>query len=253
MPVLNATPFFDPVTARTNTSRKVLIIEDDRDIAALVEMHLKDLGCQCDVVHDGEAGLECGLKNRYDLVILDLMLPGVDGLEICRELRSEKTYTPILMLTARSEEVDRVLGLEIGADDYLTKPFSIRELIARVKAIFRRVEAVKDDAAGGGRKSVRFRDLAIDFEKRAVLLKGKRVDLTVKEFDLLSLFARNPGKAYSRQSLLGEVWGHQYEGYEHTVNSHINRLRQKIEDDPSNPRYIITVWGIGYKFADEEE
>jgi DNA-binding response OmpR family regulator len=236
----------------TAMNHKVLIVEDDRDIAKLVEMHITDLGCKCDLAHDGEVGLEKALKNPYDLIILDLMLPGLDGLEICKEIRSEKNYTPILMLTSRSEEFDKVLGLEFGADDYLTKPFSVRELIARVKAIFRRVEAVKDDIQGTGKKQIQFRDLKVDLEKRTAVVKGKKVDLTAKEFDLLALFAKNPGKAYSRQGLLDTVWGYKFDGYDHTVNSHINRLRAKIEEDPANPKYILTVWGVGYKFADEE-
>ncbi|MBI5473772.1 MAG: response regulator transcription factor [Ignavibacteriae bacterium] len=241
-----------PKESTTAVSHKVLIIEDDRDIARLVEMHITDLGCKCEVAHDGESGLDKAIKNRYDLIVLDLMLPGLDGLEICKELRSEKNYTPILMLTSRSEEFDKVLGLEFGADDYLTKPFSVRELLARVKAIFRRVEAVKDEVAGAARKQVHFRDLKIDVEKRTVAIKGNNVELTAKEFDLLALFTKNPGKAYSRQALLDTVWGYKFDGYDHTVNSHINRLRAKIEDDSANPRYILTVWGVGYKFAEEE-
>lgn len=247
-----------PVTAPTlkgaitPVNHKVLIIEDDPDIAKLVEMHVTDLGCKCDVANDGEAGLAKALKNSYALIILDLMLPGVDGLEICKEVRSEKNYTPILMLTSRSEEFDKVLGLEFGADDYLTKPFSVRELLARVKAIFRRVEAVKDDLSGVAKKQIQFRDLKVDLEKRTVANNTGRIELTAKEFDLLALFARNPGKAYSRQSLLDTVWGYTFDGYDHTVNSHINRLRAKIEDDPANPKYILTVWGVGYKFAEEE-
>jgi DNA-binding response OmpR family regulator len=233
-------------------NHKVLIVEDDPDIAKLVEMHITDLGCKCDVANDGEAGLEKALKNQYDLIVLDLMLPGVDGLEICKEIRSEKSYTPILMLTSRSEEFDKVLGLEFGADDYLTKPFSVRELLARVKAIFRRIEAVKDDISGTAKKVIQFRDLKVDLEKRTVAVKGIKVELTAKEFDLLALFAKNPGKAYSRQGLLDTVWGYKFDGYDHTVNSHINRLRAKIEEDPANPAYILTVWGVGYKFADEE-
>lgn len=233
-------------------NQKVLIVEDDPDIAKLVAMHITDLGCKCDIANDGETGLEKALKNTYDLIILDLMLPGVDGLEICREVRSEKNYVPILMLTSRSEEFDRVLGLEFGADDYLTKPFSVRELLARVKAIFRRVDAVKDEVQGSGRKQIQFRDLKVDLEKRTVTSKGNKVELTAKEFDLLALFARNPGKAYTRQALLDTVWGYTFDGYDHTVNSHINRLRAKVEDDPSDPKYILTVWGVGYKFSDEE-
>jgi DNA-binding response OmpR family regulator len=232
--------------------RKVLIVEDDDNIQQLVQLHLRDMGCMTDVATDGEVGMEKALKNKYDLIILDIMLPGVDGLEICKEVRSEKNYTPILMLTSRSEELDKVLGLEVGADDYLTKPFSIRELLARVKAIFRRIEAVKDDVEGVDKKQIAFGELFVDLEKRTVKLRGERIELTAKEFDLLALFARNPGKAYTRQSLLDIVWGYQFDGYDHTVNSHINRLRAKIEADPANPKYIQTVWGVGYKFAEEE-
>ena len=232
--------------------KRVLIIEDDRDISHLLQMHLKDLGCSCEAVYDGEAGLERALAGGHDLIILDLMLPGVDGIDICKEIRSEQRFTPVLILTSRSEEFDRVLGLELGADDYLTKPFSIRELLARVKAIFRRVEAVRENVAGEGKTRLRSGDLTIDVEKRKVTLAGATVELTAKEFDLLVLFARNPGRAYTRQALLDAVWGYTFEGYDHTVNSHINRLRAKIEQDPSHPHYIQTVWGVGYKFTDEE-
>jgi len=231
-------------------NQKVLIVEDDRDIATLVEMHIADLGCKCDVSNNGEAGLEKALKNQYDLIVLDLMLPGVDGLEICKEIRSAKNFTPILMLTSRSEEFDKVLGLEFGADDYLTKPFSVRELLSRVKAIFRRVDAVKEEFSGAV-TPINVGDLIIDFEKRTVLCRGNKTELTAKEFDLLALFARNPGRAYSRQTLLDVVWGYHFEGYDHTVNSHINRLRAKIEADPADPKYILTIWGVGYKFVEE--
>jgi len=233
-------------------NRKVLIVEDDKDIAKLVDLHLTDLGCKCDLAFDGETGLDKALKNQYNLIILDLKLPGIDGMEICKEIRSERKYTPILMLTSRSEELDKVLGLEFGADDYLTKPFSFRELLARAKAIFRRVESVKEDIQSTGRNQIQFRNLKIDLEKRTVTSNGQKVELTAKEFDLLATFARTPGKAYTRQNLLDAVWGYQFEGYDHTVNSHINRLRAKIEDDPTDPKYILTVWGVGYKFADEE-
>jgi DNA-binding response OmpR family regulator len=250
-----AEPTVSAPASKGNTpamNQRVLIVEDDRDIAKLLEMHITDLGCKCDVANDGEIGLEKALKNSYGLIVLDLMLPGVDGLEICKEIRSEKNYTPILMLTSRSEEFDKVLGLEFGADDYLTKPFSVRELLARVKAIFRRVDAVKDDATGAGKKQIQFRDLKVDLEKRTVVRKGEKLELTAKEFDLLALFAKNPGKAYSRQTLLDTVWGYKFDGYDHTVNSHINRLRAKIEEDAANPQFILTVWGVGYRFAEEE-
>jgi DNA-binding response OmpR family regulator len=230
--------------------RKILVIEDDRDSAQLVELHLRDLGCEVDLAHDGMAGLQQALSKSYNLVILDLMLPSMDGLELCRRLRTKPNYTPILMLTARSSELDRVLGLEIGADDYLTKPFSIRELLARVKALFRRVEAMGSQTGPGIQKMIQTGDLMIDTEKRKVTLHGKSVDLTAKEFDLLLQFAQHPGRVYTRSQLLDQVWGYGHEGYEHTVNSHINRLRAKIEKDPAHPGYILTVWGVGYKFAE---
>ena len=235
-------------------NQRVLVIEDDRDIAQLVELHLKDLGCRCDIARDGEKGLEKALKSEYELIILDLMLPGVDGMEICREIRSEKNYTPILMLTSRSEEVDRVLGLEMGADDFLSKPFSIREFIARVKAIFRRVELLKDDSLHEeDAKEIIRSALAIDRVNRKVTFRGKKIDLTPKEYDLLLLFAAHPGRTYTREQLLNAIWGPQFQGYDHTVNSHINRLRAKLEEDIAHPKYILTAWGVGYRFAEGDE
>jgi DNA-binding response OmpR family regulator len=234
--------------------RHVLVIEDDKDITGLLNIHLQDLNCKVTIVHDGEKGLHHILKNRYDLAVLDVMLPKMDGLEVCRKVRIEKNYTPILMLTAKSEELDKVLGLEVGADDYLTKPFSVREFIARVKAIFRRVESMQSEAAFAEKSSVMvFDNLEIDSDQRKVLLKGRRIDVTAKEFDLLLLFATHPGKTYTREQLLELVWGYQFNGYDHTVNSHINRLRSKIENDMSNPRYILTTWGVGYRFAERAE
>ena len=233
--------------------RRVLVLEDDHDIAHLVELHLRDLECAADVCAEGTQGLGMALRNRYDLVILDLMLPGMDGLEICRRLRTQSNYVPILMLTAKSTELDRVVGLEIGADDYLTKPFSIRELQARVKALFRRVDAMNQQADHGDKGVLRLDKLEIDSEKRSVTLDGRPVALTAKEFDLLLQFARHPGRVYTRTQLLDLVWGYSYDGYEHTVNSHINRLRAKMEDNPAKPRYILTVWGVGYKFTDTRE
>jgi DNA-binding response OmpR family regulator len=200
------------------------------------------------VVHDGCVGLERALGTRYDLIILDLMLPGVEGLDICRRLRVRPNYTPILMLTAKSSEFDRVLGLEVGADDYLTKPFGIRELLARVKALFRRLDALTSQSPLAPGETIRVGDLVIDAEKRKVTLGDRQIELTAKEFDLLVQFARHPGRVYTRSQLLDLVWGYSHGGYEHTVNSHINRLRAKIEQDPARPRYILTVWGVGYKF-----
>ncbi len=228
--------------------RRILVIEDNRDLADLVRLHLSDCADVVDIALDGAEGLERAGSGHYDLVILDLTLPGLDGLEICRRLRGERNYLPILMLTARSEEVDRVLGLELGADDYLTKPFSVRELVARVRALFRRLDALGRGSPDG--HLIEQGDLAIDCEKHSATLQGRPLALTAREFDLLAHFARHPGRVYRREQLLNQIWGAGYEGYEHTVNSHINRLRAKIEADPARPRYILTVWGVGYKFAD---
>jgi len=229
--------------------RKVLIVEDDIEISDLLEIHLGDLNCEITKVFDGKSGLELAEENFYDLIVLDIMLPEIDGFEVCREIRKKETHTPILMLTSKSEEMDKVLGLEFGADDYLTKPFSIREFIARVKAIFRRTDVLKSDVKD--KKVISFDDLTIHGESRKITLKGNRIELTPKEFDLLFLMASHPGRSYSREQLLNTIWGYQFSGYDHTVNSHINRLRVKIENDVSKPKYILTTWGIGYRFNDQ--
>lgn len=233
-------------------ARSILVIEDNQDIADLVALHLRDEGYEVTVHNDGTDGLNAARNSEFDLLVLDLMLPGTDGLSICRDLRSANNYLPILMLTAKSTELDRVLGLEMGADDYLTKPFSIRELVARVKALLRRAEAMgstqADDKDEETTEQINCGDLHIDTARREVLSAGRRIELTAREFDLLLHFASHPGRVYSRMQLLDQVWGYGHEGYEHTVNSHINRLRAKIEDDPAKPRYVLTVWGVGYKF-----
>ena len=233
---------------------KVLVIEDNRDIAHLVQLHLNDIQCGSDIAVNGERGLQLFNDNTYDLVVLDLMLPGMDGLSVCRQLRAQPGYVPILMLTAKATELDRVLGLEVGADDYLTKPFSIAELVARVKALFRRVEAVSQQQTGPANAAsegpLTFGRLHIDVDKRLVTIAGRGISLTAKEFDLLLHFAKHPGHVFTRSQLLDQVWGYHHAGYEHTVNSHINRLRAKIEDDPTKPLFILTVWGVGYKFND---
>jgi DNA-binding response OmpR family regulator len=229
---------------------RVLVIEDELDIAKLVQLHLQDLPCEVNLALDGIVGLTEAEAKSYDLIILDLKLPGIDGLEVCRRLRARGRYTPILMLTSKSSELDRVLGLEMGADDYLTKPFSVMELTARVKALFRRVEMLAKNDAQAEAKLLELRDLTIDIERHTVAVRGDTVELTAREFDLLVHFARHPGRVYSREQLLDQVWGYQHSGYDHTVNSHINRLRAKIERDPQNPEYIHTVWGVGYKFAE---
>ena len=231
-------------------ARKILITEDNRDLVHLLEIHLKDLSYEVDSAFDGISGLSKIENNTYDLIILDLMLPGLDGLELCRRVRAQSNYTPIIMLTAKTTEMDRVLGLEMGADDYITKPFSIREMLARVKALLRRVDELKSSSPDAVAAILEADNLIINPEKRTVTLNGEVLDLTAKEFDLLLHFARHPGRVFTRASLLDHVWGYGHDGYEHTVNTHINRLRAKIEADPTQPQYILTVWGVGYKFKD---
>jgi len=233
------------------TPRTILVVEDDPDIAQLLHLHLRDTGYDVDLVKDGLSGLQQALARSYDLIILDLMLPGMDGLELCRKLRASSRYSLVLMLTAKSTELDRVMGLEVGADDYLTKPFSILELLARVKALFRRMDAFRAQTPVANPLTIRAGDLVIEVDKRKVQLRGQSIELTAKEFDLLLQFAQHPGQVYTRAKLLDLVWGYSHEGYEHTVNSHINRLRAKIEEDSSRPRYILTVWGVGYSFSEE--
>jgi DNA-binding response OmpR family regulator len=232
--------------------KDILVIEDEPQLARLVEMHLRDAGCEVTVAHRGTEGLRAADDKRFNLIVLDLMLPDVDGLDVCRQLRSRQDYTPILMLTARSGEIDRVLGLEMGADDYLTKPFSVRELVARIKAILRRVERMAEEGSSSESATIVVEDLTIDRDKRRVSVQGDPIHLTAKEYDLLVQFARHPGRVYTRSQLLDLVWGYGAGSYEHTVNSHINRLRAKIEDDPSEPRFIRTVWGVGYRFFDPQ-
>lgn len=229
-------------------AKRVLIVEDDAHIAELLRMHLRDEGYAVEHAADGAQGMRMLESGAWDALVLDLMLPGVDGLEICRRARAMARYTPIIITSARSSEVHRIVGLELGADDYLAKPFSMLELVARVKALLRRVDALARHARiEAGLLSLHGLDL--DPLARTAVLNGRAIDLTPREFDLLAFFVRHPDKVYSRMDLLNEVWGYQHDGYEHTVNTHINRLRTKIEDDPSEPRRILTVWGRGYKFA----
>lgn len=231
--------------------RKVLIVEDEPDIARLVQTHLSDAGYEVDIAGNGAAAMKLYGTGDYQLVILDLMLPDTDGLSLCRQMRGQPGYVAILMLTAKSTELDRVVGLEVGADDYLTKPFSVPELLARIKALFRRIDAMQSRPEETIEQEVIEREgLHIDVARRTVTINGESVDLTAREFDLLLFFARHPGRVFSRVQLLDQVWGYNHDGYEHTVNSHINRLRAKIESDPADPRYVLTVWGVGYKFSD---
>jgi len=234
-------------------SRRVLVVEDDPDIGRLVILQLAELGCDGRLIDDGITALAEAQATRYDLVILDLMLPRMDGLQICRRLREGGNYTPILMLTSKASEIDRVLGLELGADDYLTKPFSMLELGARVKGVFRRADQAKEAQKAPESQRIEVDGLRIDLERHEALVNGRPVELTAKEFELLACFARNPGRVFTRNQLLDQVWGYNHAGYEHTVNTHINRLRNKIERDPGDPDFIQTVWGVGYKFGNRGE
>ena len=234
-----------------DTAKRVLIVEDDAHIAELLRMHLRDEGYAVEHAADGNAGLRALERGQWDALVLDLMLPGIDGLEICRRARAMARYTPIIIVSARSSEVHRILGLELGADDYLAKPFSVLELVARVKALLRRTDALARNARLES-GSLTLGNLDIEPLAREVRVDGKPIELTPREFDLLYFFARHPGKVFSRLDLLNQVWGSQHDGYEHTVNTHINRLRTKVEADPAAPRRILTVWGRGYKLAADD-
>lgn len=227
-------------------TQRILVIEDERDIADLIDLHLRDLDYAVTVARDGNAGLRQATSQRWDMIILDLRLPGIDGLEVCRQIRRKSQYVPILMLTSKSSELDRVVGLEVGADDYVTKPFSVLELKARVRAMLRRSQ-LPETARDRSPPTVKVGNLTIDPATRHATVRDEAVELTAREFDLLLHFANNPGRVFKRTQLLDSVWGYGHAGYEHTVNSHINRLRAKIENDPTHPELIVTVWGVGYK------
>jgi DNA-binding response OmpR family regulator len=228
--------------------KRILVIEDDADIARMLALNLRIEGFEAVLADSGETGMALLADGDYCLLILDLMLPGIDGLQVCRSVRARPEYLPVIIISARSSATHRVLGLELGADDYLAKPFSMTELVARTRAVLRRMEAAEDLAASRA-GVIRHGALTIDPVAREARLQGREMTLTSKEFDLLAFFARHAGRVFRRRELLDQVWGYSHDGYEHTVNSHINRLRAKIETDPSQPRYILTVWGVGYKFA----
>jgi two-component system alkaline phosphatase synthesis response regulator PhoP len=228
---------------------QILLVEDDPEIVNLLKLNFDASLYELTMSNNGNDALRKASAKNYHLIILDIMLPGIDGIEVCKKLRERNITTPIIMLTSRSEEIDKVLALELGADDYITKPFSIRELIARTKAILRRTES-NLDASKDEVIEIRINDLYINKEKMKASLKDKRLDLTAKEFELLYLLAANRGKTFSRQELLEMIWGYSFSGYEHTVTSHINRLRMKIEPDLQKPSYILTTWGIGYRFTE---
>ncbi len=229
----------------------ILVAEDQADIRDLLVMNLRAAGYEVQSVADGREALASEQEAASDLLVLDLMMPGLDGLEVCKALRAMGRATPILMLTAKSTELDRVLGLELGADDYLTKPFSLAELLARVKALLRRAELLRAAQSGAqAQAAIRSGALEILPSKRVVRCRGVGIELTALEFDLLLHFARHPGHVFSRAQLLDAVWGYSHEGYEHTVTTHINRLRAKLEADPVRPEFILTVRGAGYKMRE---
>jgi DNA-binding response OmpR family regulator len=234
-------------------NKHILIVEDNADLASLIALHVQDIGCSSDIVDNGGKALRLYGKNDYDLVLLDIMLPVMDGIEVCKKMREGGLYVPIMMLTSKTSEIDRVVGLEVGADDYISKPFSIPELLARIKAQFRSVEALlksQENIKQGN--MIQAGDMSINLHKRQVFIADKELSLTAKEFDLLVYFAKHPGQVFTRTQLLDQVWGYQFEGYDHTVNTHINRLRIKVEEDAANPEYILTVWGVGYKFSENK-
>lgn len=230
-------------------NKSVLLIEDDPEIIEVLQENLKFEGFDTIVAKDGNSGLEKARRNDYGLILLDWTLPELSGIELLKKLRDDKVITPVIMLTARHSELDKVQGLEYGCDDYITKPFGMRELIARMNAVLRRYASRTEDERTEIPQIVRG-EMAIDLEKHKVFIGEREVQLTATEFDLLALLARQPGRVYSRKKLLDLVWDYSYEGYENTVNTHVNRLRAKIEDDPNKPKYVLTVWGVGYKFTE---
>jgi len=225
----------------------VLLVEDDIEMAELITHVFSPSGYLVFNCRTGKEGLEKAAADNIQLIILDIMLPDTDGFDVCRKIREQSISTPIMILTSRSEEIDKVLGLELGADDYITKPFGLRELQARAKALIRRAEqSIKKTEAE--ESEINIDAFYISRQKMKATVDGKRLELTAKEFDLLYLLASNPGKTFSRDELLETIWGYSFSGYEHTVTSHINRLRIKIEPDINQPRYILTTWGKGYRF-----
>ena len=224
--------------------KRILVVDDEPSIIKGLVFSLSQEGYAIDAAYDGEEALEKFQNNEYDLVILDVMLPNMNGLEVLQRIR-EGSGIPVIMLTAKGEDMDKILGLEYGADDYITKPFNILELKARVKAVFRRLNTNSNE------NLIRVKNMTLNLANRSVTIDGKEVELTAKEFDLIQLFAKNPGKVYSRENLLETVWKYDYLGDLRTVDVHIRRLREKIEKDPGRPDLILTKWGVGYYFADK--
>ncbi|GAA0114416.1 response regulator [Clostridium senegalense] len=228
--------------------KKILVVDDEEHILELIKFNLKKEGCNVITANTGDLALKYVKENHPDLILLDLMLPGIDGLEVCRIIRKDPEICeiPIIMITAKGEEIDKILGLELGADDYITKPFSVRELVARVKAILRRTGSKKDNS------NFKFDNITINFDKHEVKIDGQRIELTLKEFELLEILIKNEGKVVTREVLLDKIWGYEYVGETRTVDVHIRHLRQKIEKDDKNPKYIQTIRGIGYRFNYEK-
>lgn len=226
-------------------SKKVLVVDDEKLIVKGIRFSLEQEGMTVECAYDGEEALAMAKENAYDIILLDLMLPKLSGLEVCQQIR-EFSQVPIIMLTAKGDDMDKILGLEYGADDYVTKPFNILEVKARIKAIIRRTS--RSDAKEEQSKVVEIHDLKMDCESRRVYIQGREINLTAKEFDLLELLVHNPNKVYSRENLLKIIWGYEYLGDVRTVDVHIRRLREKIESNPSDPKYVHTKWGVGYYF-----
>ncbi|WP_294385570.1 response regulator transcription factor [uncultured Clostridium sp.] len=226
-------------------NEKILVVDDEEHIAELINYNLTNNGYKVIIANNGIDAVKVAIEEKPSLILLDLMIPGKDGYDVCKEIRSnsEIRNTPIIMLTAKSEEFDKILGLELGADDYITKPFSVRELLARVKAVLRRVSIVEPE-----NNILTFGDLVADFDKREILIKDKKLDLTLKEFELLEILIRNKGKILTRDTLLDKIWGYEYIGETRTVDVHIRYLRKKIEADDKNPKFIETIRGVGYRF-----
>ena len=226
-------------------SKRVLVVDDEKLIVKGIRFSLEQGDMQVDCAYDGEEALELAQENHYDIILLDLMLPKIDGLEVCQQIR-DFSNVPIVMLTAKGEDMDKIMGLEYGADDYITKPFNILEVKARIKAIMRRAHQEGDSREKA--KTIEVGELRLDCEGRRVFIAGKEINLTAKEFDVLELLIFNPNKVYSRENLLNIVWGYEYPGDVRTVDVHIRRLREKIEANPSEPKYVHTKWGVGYYF-----
>lgn len=231
------------------TPRAILVVEDEPDLAGLLQIQLRDLATTVDVEGNGLAALQRLRNGAYDLIVLDVMLPGMSGVELCEAVRARHDHIPIIMLTARSTEADKIGGLESGADDYVTKPFSMPEFLSRVRAVLRRSEQWSESVRTLGEVVIRD-GLQIEISKRRVTRDGAPLQLTSKEFDLLLVLAQSPGRVFRREELLKVIWGYSHGGYRHTVDTHINRLRTRVERDPANPELILTVWGVGYRFTD---